>query len=107
MAAPYNPPVKGEEFIFTIALEDASTPGSFKRNPTIAAGDFKVNVDGTESNLATLPAVWAGSPNEGIAVKVTLSASEMNGDVVTLIGIDQTSTKEWNDVAICIPTTSA
>jgi hypothetical protein len=91
MAAPYNPPVKGEEFIFTIALEDASTPGSFKRNPTIAAGDFKVNVDGTESNLA----------------KVTLSASEMNGDVVTLIGIDQTSTKEWNDVAICIPTTSA
>lgn len=107
MAAPYNPPVKGEDFIFTIGLEKANSPGTFQTNPTIAAGDFTVNVDGTESTIATLPALWAGSPNQGVAVKVTLSASEMNGDVVTLIGIDQTSPKEWNDIMVCIPTTSA
>ena len=105
MPAPYNPPVKNEQFLCRIALDDAAISGSFKANPTIAAGDFKVDIDGTGfNNLATLPSV---SPAAGVAVLITLSAAEMNGDVITLTCIDQTSPKEWNDLMICIPTTSA
>ena len=105
MAAPYNPPVKNEDFVFRLALEDYANPGNFKSSPTIAAGDFKVAVDATAlTNLGTLPTV---SPAASVLVLITLSAAEMNGDVITLVCIDQTSPKEWADVVISIPTTSA
>src|SRR3972149_11571058 len=103
MAAPYNPPKKNEDFVVRIALEDLNNPGSFKSNPTIAAGDFKVIVDATAgTNPTTLPSV---SPASSIWVKITLSASEMNGDVISVSAIDQTSPKEWADFALCIQTT--
>jgi hypothetical protein len=104
MAAPYNPPVKNEDMIFRIALEDYAIPGSFKSNPTIAAGDFKVDKDGGGlTNLGTLPSV---DPAASVLVKITLSSTEMNADVVTLVCIDQTATKEWADLVITIPTTT-
>lgn len=103
MAAPYNPPVKNEDFIFRVALEDYQQPGNFKSSPTIAAGDCKVDKDGAGlNNLATLPAV---DPAASVLVKVTLSSTEMNADVVTLVFIDQTSPKEWADFVLSIPTT--
>lgn len=110
MTAPYNPPVKNENFALKIALGDASIPGSFKANPTIAAGDFKVETwDGGSpgsalGNLITLPSV---DPSGSVLVLIQLSAAEMNGDVVTIVGIDQTSPKEWNDFVLSIPTTSS
>jgi len=105
MAAPYNPPVKNEDFIIRIALADMAAAGSFKSSPTIAAGDFKVDKDGGGlSNLATLPSV---DPSSTVLVKVTLSATEMNADVVTLVAVDQTSPKEWADFVMSIPTTSS
>jgi hypothetical protein len=105
MAAPYNPPVKNEDFIIRIALEDYTNPGNFKSNPTIAAGDFKLDKDGAGlSNLGTLPSASSGS---GVMVKLELSNTEMNADVVTIVGVDQTSPKEWADIVISIPTTSA
>ena len=104
MAAPYNPPKKNEDFLIRIALEDYANPGNFKSNPTIAAGDFKVAVDATAlSNLGTTPTV---SPASSVLVLVTLASGEMNGDVITLVGIDQTSPKEWADIVISIPTTA-
>ena len=104
-AAPYNPPVKNEDFVIRIALEDLANPGSFKANPTIAAGDFKVDIDGAGlTNLATLPSV---SPAGSVLVLITLSNTEMNGDVVTIVGIDQTASKEWGDFVLSIPTTEA
>ena len=104
MAAPYNPPVKGEDFICYIALSSASDPKSFQANPTIAAGDFKVSKDGGAlANLGTLPAV---EPASSIWVKITLSSTEMNADNVAIQGIDQTATKEWADFALNIPTTA-
>jgi len=104
MAAPYNPPIKNEDFLIRISLEDFANPGNFKANPTIAAGDFKVDIDGGGlTNLATLPSV---SPAASVLVLVTLSAAEMNGDVITLVCIDQTSPKEWSDLVISIPTTA-
>lgn len=102
-AAPYNPPVKNEEFKIRISLEDYATPGNWKSTPTIAAGDFKVDKDGAGlTNLTTLPTV---SPAAGVCVLLELSATEMNADVVTIVGIDQTSPKEWADITISIPTT--
>ena len=104
MAAPYNPPVKNEDFILYITLSDASDPKSFKSNPTIAAGDFQISKDGGAfANLATLPAV---TPASGVGVKITLSSTEMNADNVLIVGIDQTATKEWADFALSIPTTA-
>lgn len=104
MTAPYNPPVKNEDFIIRIALEDINNPGSFKSSPTIASGDFKVDLDGGGlTNLATVPSV---DPASSVLVKITLSATEMNADVVTVVAIDQTSPKEWADLVFSIPTTS-
>ena len=104
MAAPYNPPVKNQDFLVRIALEDYADPGRFKSNPTIAAGDFKVDKDGAGlTNLGTLPSV---SPAAGKLVLITLSATEMNADVVTLVCSDQTDPPEWADYVVSIPTTA-
>ncbi len=103
MSSPYNPPNKGEDFVIHIALEDAAIAGSFKANPTIASGDFKVSKDGGAlADLATLPSV---EPAGSVSVKIALSAAEMTADNVFIQAIDQTVTKEWNDWALCIPTT--
>lgn len=103
MAAPYNPPKKNEDFLIRIALEDYVNPGNFKSSPTIAAGDFKVAVDATAlANLTTLPSV---SPASTVLVLISLSAAEMNGDVITVVCIDQTAPKEWSDIVFSIPTT--
>jgi len=103
MAAPYNPPKKNEDFQIRISLEDVNNPGNLKSNPTIAAGDFKVDIDGAGlNNLTTLPSV---SPAGSVCVLISLSSSEMNGDVITVVGIDQTASKEWSDFFLSIPTT--
>lgn len=104
MAAPYNPPKKNEDFLIRIAVSSAQDPRSFQVNPTIAAGDFQVDKDGGGfTNLTTLPSV---SPAGTQTILITLSATEMNADVVTLRGVDQTATKEWCDIIISIPTTA-
>jgi hypothetical protein len=104
MAAPYNPPVKGEDFVFRVALDDMAAVGRAKSNPTIAAGDFQVDKDGGGlANLSTLPTV---DPSSTKLVKITLSATEMTADVVTIVCSDQTDPPEWADLIICIPTTT-
>jgi len=103
MAAPYNPPKKGEEFKVRVALPDAANAPSYKASPTIAAGDFKIDKDGAGlADLATLPTV---SPAASVCVLVELSATEMTADVVTIVAIDQTAPKEWCDLVMSIPTT--
>lgn len=105
MAAPYNPPVKNEDFVIYVGVEDVANPGSFKNAPTIAAGDFKVSKDGgAYANLTTLPTVTPAGETD---IKISLSATEMNADSVVVTGIDQTANKEWADFKLSIPTTSA
>lgn len=102
MAAPFNPPTKGEEFQFDIQLEDAANPGKYKSNPTIAAGDFKISKDtGTFANLATLPTV---TPAAGVNVHISLSATEMTADNVAIVWQDQTTLMEWPDGSMNIVT---
>jgi hypothetical protein len=103
MAAPYNPPKKNEDFQIRIPLKDANDPRSFKINPTIAAGDFQVDIDGAGfGNLTNLPSV---SPAGTLAVLLNMTADQMNGDVISIRGVDQTNPKEWCDFFMCIPTT--
>lgn len=104
MAAPYNPPKKNEDFNFAVFLEDATNPGSYKVAPTIAAGDFQISKDyAAFGNLATLPDV---EPDGTDQVRVQISATEMNADVVSIRWKDQTSPKEWADGSIVILTTA-
>jgi len=105
MAAPYNPPVKGEDFIIGISLQDMSNSGRLKSNPTLATGDFKIiKDDGSSANLATLPTV---TPSSDYRVKVSLSSTEMDADSVFVYWHDQTDPPEWADGFIAIPTVSA
>lgn len=98
-----NPPVKNQAHTFRIKLLDPANPGSFKINPTIAAGDFKITKDGgAEANLTNLPTV---EPAGSAWVKIALTATEMNADDVGIGATDQTTPKEWDDWAIDILTT--
>jgi len=100
-----NPPVKNQAFVIYIGVEDYANPGNFKNTPTIAAGDFKVSTDGAAfGNLTTLPAV---TPSGSDAIKISVSATEMNGDNIVIECKDQTSPKEWADLLITINTTAA
>ena len=104
MAAPWNPPVKAEDFEFDVCLEDYDNPGLFVANPTLAAGDVKISKDnGALANLATLPAV---NPAASKIVDVALTGTEMNADKVTIIFSDQTVPPEWSDYSITILTTA-
>lgn len=100
--ATYAPPKKNTEYIMYVALDDWDNPGVFKSNPTLASGDAKVSKDGGAlANLSTLPSV---TPASSVMVKVTLSASEMNADNVTVVFSDQTATTEWGDLILNLQT---
>ena len=96
------PPVQNSAHIFYIALASQASPGLFQGSATIAAGDFKVSIDGAAfNNLTTLPTV---TPAAGKQVKISLSAAEMNGDNITVLCSDAAGA-EWNDQFIEIQTT--
>lgn len=99
----YVTPKKGVEYIFYISLRSQANTKVMQSNPTIAAGDFKVSIDGGAlANPATLPAV---TPASSKMVKVTLSTSEMNGDNITLVCSDA-SGSEWCDLTVNIQTSA-
>lgn len=101
--AEYIPPKKNTAFIFYTTLTSRSSRPQNQANPTLAAGDAKVSIDGGAfANLATLPAV---TPAGGVGVKVSLSAAEMNGDNILVVLQDAAGT-EWDDQTILIQTST-
>lgn len=99
----YVTPKKNAAYILYVGLEDQSNKGLFKASPTLAAGDFKVSIDGgTLNNLATLP---TNTPSSSKMVKISLSADEMNGDNITVVCSDA-SGAEWFDLVINLQTTA-
>lgn len=87
--------------IFYVGLTQQADTKLLQANPTIAAGDFKVSIDGGAlNNLGTLPTV---TPAAGRAVKITLSAAELNGDNIMVLCVDAAGA-EWCDLAINIQT---
>lgn len=99
----YVPPKKATELVTYIGLVSQADTKTFKANPTIAVGDFKVVTDdGSLANLTTLPTV---SPAGSKRVKITLSAAEQNGDNITVIASDAAGA-EWCDAIIHIQTSA-
>lgn len=98
----YNPPTRGQQYVFYVSLVSQSDQKVFQANPTLAAGDVKVSKDGGSlSNLGTLPTV---APASGKLVKVTLSASEMDADNVAVVFSDAAG-DEWCDLTIDVQPT--
>jgi hypothetical protein len=92
---PYTIPIKNSEYIFYTPVISQADTNIFQVNPTIAPGDFRVSTDGGAfDNLATTPVV---DPAGGVAIKVTVSAAEMNGDNVVVVGTDAAG-GEWQSV---------
>ena len=91
------PPVIGEAFTFYCALTSQADTDVFQTNPTLAAGDAQVSIDGGAfNNLTALPTV---SPAGGEQVEAVLSTAEMNGDVITVLFSDVAG-DEWQDLLI-------
>jgi len=101
--ATYVPPKKNTAFIFYTALVQQADTRLLKSSPTLAAGDFKVSIDGGAlNNLATLPTT---TPASSVMLKISLSSSEMNGDNITVVCIDAAGA-EWCDKVINIQTSA-
>lgn len=101
--ASYVTPKKNASFVFYIGLVSQANTKTLQSSATIASGDFKVSTDGGAlANLGTLPSV---DPASSKAVKITLSAAEMNGDNIVVIASDAAGA-EWCDQLINIQTSA-
>lgn len=99
--ATFVPPKRATAYITFVSLVDQANTKLLKSSPTIAAGDFKVSIDGGAlANLATLPTV---TPAASKMVKISLSAAEMTGDNITVICSDAAGA-EWCDLSLNIQT---
>lgn len=97
------PPKKNTAFTMYVSLVSQANTKVMQSTPTLASGDVKVSTDGgTLNNITTLPVV---TPASGKAVKVDLSASEMNGDNIVIIFSDAAG-NEWCDLVLNLQTTT-
>jgi hypothetical protein len=102
MAAPYNPPVKNEDFRTYIELKDIY--GNPVANPTLIAGDVQVKIDtGAYINIDTLPSVDTAGED---VVNTYLIASEMNGDNIIIRFKDLTDPPEWMPFKLVLVTSA-
>lgn len=102
--ASYEPVIKNgaSGAIFYVALKPYTSTGRFQANPTLAAGDVTISIDGGAfANLATLP---DAEPNSSKSVRVLLSQAETNGDNLVILFSDQTDPPEWIDAFVNIQT---
>jgi len=96
------PPKKNAAFSFTCQLVSQANVNIFQSNPTLATGDVKVEIDsGSANNITSLPTVL----NSGTTLMVSLTASEMNGDNIT-VKFHDAAGDEWCDFSADIQTTA-
>lgn len=101
--ASYVTAKKNTAWIGYIRLSPRAGIGTFQNNPTLASGDVKVSIDGGAlANLTTLPVV---TPASSDWVKVSLSASEMNGDNIA-VQFKDAAGNEWCDDGFLIQTSA-
>lgn len=94
-------PIKNSAYSFYCALTSQADTDIFKTNPTLAAGDVTVSIDGgSANNIGTLP---QASPAAGAVLKCDLTASEMNGDVISIKFTDAAGA-EWQDLLVTLLT---
>lgn len=99
MATFFSPPRYGLEYIFYTGLVSQAVGALLQANPTIVAGDVQIDLDGADdfTNLNTIPAVVGTTKS----VKVTLSATEMKADNVSVLFSDAAGA-EWADQLVNI-----
>jgi len=103
MAGVSAPPKKNTATDLYVALRSQADSTIFRVNPTIAAGDFKIIIDGgAAANCTNLPAV---TPAGGKWVKIVLTAAEMNGDMI-IVQCSDAAGAEWMDVGVTLNTSS-
>ena len=96
----YVTPKKNVAFVFNCSLTSQSNTKTFQSAPTLAVGDVKVYGDGAlVGNITTLPTA------SGKVVTVSLSASEMNFDNVSVVFSDVAGA-EWCDLTVPIQTSA-
>lgn len=101
--ATYVPPKRATAYITYIGLVSQADVKLLQVNPTLAAGDVKVSIDGAAfNNITTLPVV---TPAGGRAVKVSLSALEMTGDTIDVVFSDAAGA-EWCDLFLTLQTSA-
>lgn len=99
--AEFGSPLRNVAFEFYMSLVSQANTKIFQANPTLAAGDFTISIDGgTAANLATLPTV---TPAAGKRIRVQLSAAEMTGSNIVVTGSDVAGA-EWCDATISLQT---
>lgn len=99
----YLPPKISTAFITFVGLRSQADSTIFKSSPTLAAGDFKVSIDGGAlANLATLPTV---TPASSKMVKIELSTSETAGANNTVVCSDAAGA-EWFDHMLNVATSA-
>jgi hypothetical protein len=97
--AQYAPPLYGVPYVFSVSLVSQANTKVFQSDPTLASGDAKISKDnGALANLSTLPAV---TPASSKLVKVTVSATEMQADNVSIL-LSDAAGDEWCDLEITI-----
>lgn len=81
-------------YTFYVGLASQADTKLFQANPTLAAGDVKISIDGGAfANITSLPTI---SPAAGRQVKVALTAAEMNGNFIAVQFVDAAGA-EWCD----------
>ena len=91
------PAVINEALTFGIYLTSQADTDILQVNPTIdlVGGDIQVSTDGAAFQNVAAAAV---TPAGGRRVEITLSAAQMNGDVISWVASDQAG-DEWQDLA--------
>ena len=94
-------PKKNTIFTFYVGLVSQADTKLLQNSPTLATCVFQVSTDGGAlANLGTLPVV---TPASSDAIKVTLSAAEMNGDDIVVVFSDAAGV-QWADMLIHLKT---
>jgi hypothetical protein len=97
---PNSPFLKNNAFIFYFTLISQIDTDVFQANPTLAAGDVRISIDGGALvNITALPtAIGAGK-----VLSVPLTAAEMNGNEIMVLFSD-VAANEWQDAMMVIST---
>lgn len=82
-------------FVDFVTLTQADT---IKANPTLAAGDVQISIDGGAfANLTTIPDVYPATTKQ---VRIRVAAAEAAGKRLTIVFSDQTASKDWDDITL-------
>jgi len=95
--------VAGQTYTLEFSLEDQSNAGLWKANPTLAAGDFQISVNGAGfENVDNIPTV---APAAGRRVALVIAAAETTaagaGGLIYIAGVDA-SGDQWYDISFSV-----